>query len=151
MPGGSHGGGRMGAESEQHHGSPGDGQRSSRKVTDPRCQLEVSVLLRDPGNKLHFRRNGGNIHFLHREPPYGENTSCKARWRAGHERSRGTSLAGGEGCCPSASTSELRQPSRPGLLTQRQLSLPIKPPPQDTNSNDTNQQQDAYPALGWHL
>lgn len=35
--------------------------------------------------------------------------------------------------------------------TQHQLSLPIKPPPQDTKSSDTNQQRDAQPAPGWYL
>lgn len=41
--------------------------------------------------------------------------------------------------------------SEPAPHRGHQLSLPIKPQPQGTKPNDTNQQQEARPAPGWHL
>lgn len=77
------------------------------------------------------------------------------------EGAEAKSLAGRGVCVPSqcASLNSRQQPrcswSSPSQIlfprTQHQLSLPIKPPLQDTKPNNTNQQQEAYAAPGWHL
>ena len=144
---------------------PSSGSR--RRMSGARPDVETSTGNGEPGKAAQqstvnctVERRPGRCHFLRTGPSRGWNTSEDARYSPGHQGADAKSSAGARGVLPTTiSKRELHRPSssRPSgsrivlPRAQRQLSLPIKPPPQDTKSNDTNQQQDAHSAAGWHL
>lgn len=140
--------------------------RSGRRAGGLRCQPGLCnlprAISREPGKDAQgssgnhtWGRKWGQWHFLWLELACGENTGHDGEQDSSLKGAEAQGLVGESGArrrVPSPSASlNLKQPPRhswshsqilfPG--TRCQLSLPIKPQPQDTKSNDTHQQQEA--------